>query len=458
MNDSTNDLPEPGRHPLGLRLRLVRPELGNQKGAALLTVMIFAFIFVIGTLAFFAVAGYEAAQTEIRQDSTRAFFLAEGAIERAKARLLDDGRWRAGFDSTAQDGGGYRLDVRDSLYQGENATWFYSEGFYGRTKRDVEVWAQIHPPSLDLAIHASRNIDLRGNVCLQGYAHANGTVSGGNHFQCGGTNITTYDSGYNVDPPVMYTEPDSFPGMTYYYVTVKDGLGGADTLRILDRDRAVIGTYVFPVRPHPDFDWSYNPGQRLLSIDFNPNVCLAQTGAVPFPRAGGDSSVVINFGEPADTTHARTDLEFQQPGGSSFEIESTIVNTRYTGGPSPQDRLISSFWTGGEIRTQTKTIFAPRGCVAVVGQTIRGNASVLMGTPTRPGLTYMMENTDFSNGQWTINGSLISLGDITLGGGTNLNYDRDFIACLPPFLRDNWPIGTSGEMQILVWREPPPRP
>src|SRR5512146_1536261 len=77
----------------------------SERGMALLTVLVFAFVFLIGVTAFFAIAGYEAGQAQMRQDSARAFYLADGAIEQAKGELVMNGRWTAGYAKTSVDGG-----------------------------------------------------------------------------------------------------------------------------------------------------------------------------------------------------------------------------------------------------------------------------------------------------------------------------------------------------------------
>lgn len=422
----------------------------GQRGMALMTVLVLSFVFVIGTLAFFAVAAYEAGQAEVRENSTRAFYLADGAIERAKVELLRDGRWTGGFGLTSLDGGRFRLAVSDTIYQGETRTRFYAEGMVGRTKRDVEVVANIVPVGPVLAMLAMHDVELKGNICLDGHLHANGTLTGSGHLSCGGTS----DSQYPIIPPAVYTEPDSYPGATYYYVTVRSG--PKDTLVILDRNRATLSSYVKGTTtptPHPHIDWSYTKGTKTLQFDVKPTDAFDQVSG-PFPRLGADSTVVINFGGLANSAHLLTDMTIHETGSSV--IESTIINTRFTG-ISTADRVDHDMWTGGKIETKTKAVFVPRYCIALICQEIHGNAQVTLGTDADPALTYVMALVDASTGQWTVVGSLICLWDIDVGGGVNLTYRHAFISCLPPYLEYNWPAGTSGLMQVLLWREPPPR-
>jgi hypothetical protein len=455
MNQATRI---PGKQETRVGRRGFGRWIWNQKGMALITVLIFGFVFIIGTMAFFAVAGYEAAQAQIRNDSLRAFYLADGAIERAKVQLLKNIRWADNgghFAITNLDGGQFALSVSDTFYQGATRKLFYAEGTYRRTKRDVAVIANVVPAGQGLAIHASNDIHLQGNICLDGYAHANGDIENGSHFRCGGDPIYTYDSGYPVNPPVIYTEPDSFPDLTYYYVTATDGPGTADTLWLKDRNKAPINFWIDPAGP-PNITWKYFQNTKTLSFDAQPtNVYDQATGL--FPRLGSDVSVIINFGgSPSPADHQKTDLNFHETGSPPYEIQTSFINTRFIGS-TQGDRLLRNKWEGGATTTQTKAVFAPLACIAVIGQTISGNATVQMGTAAHPALTYIMDNVDFSVGGWTVTGTLISLGDITIGGGVNLNYNAGFISCLPPSLRDNWPNGTSGAMEVLLWREPPTR-
>ncbi len=442
------------------RRRIVR-RMSNERGMAMMTVLVFGFIFIVGTLAFFKVAGFEAGRTQIAQNSTRAFYLADGAIEKAKKEVLIDGRWRVGFPMTSEDGGSYRMQVSDTLFEGSTRTRFYAEGFWGRNKRDVEVVANIRPAGLGVAIHASGNIDLRGNICLDGFAHANGTIINPDKFRCGSTRVNTYDSGTHVDPPPVYTEPDSFPGATYYHVTVTKGQGAQkDTLWIQDRNRAPISFWIHPAAPHADMTWSYNSGARRLDIEFKPTNSLDQVSGA-FPRLGSDFTVVVNFAgrkqtSPPKIDHVTSNVTIQETGTPPYAIQTTLINARFEGATTA-DRLDRNKWEGGNVECKTKARFEPLYCIAMITRTVSGNAQAELGTANRPALTYVMENVDFSTGQWSIYGTLISLGDIQVGGGVNLTFDPRFISCLPPSIGTNWPAGTSGSMQILAWREPPTR-
>jgi hypothetical protein len=343
----------------------------------------------------------------------------------------------------------------DTTWNGQPASWFYAEGRFGRTKRDVEVFADIVPPALEIAILALGDIDTGGNICLDGHAHANGDMDG-DHFRddCPGT----YDGGYTILPPPAYTEPDSFPGATYYYVTAQRT--PTKELYVKDRNGATLFTYTHPASPHPEITWDINNSQ-VLSIDYKLNGpgphALDDTIGV-FVMQGADTAVVVNFGEGTPGKHDITEILVQATGNVEAVITSTVINARFTG-TTVADRLDEDFWVGGNTELKTATTWAPRLCISMIMKSLdKANSQVNLGIPARPALSYIMGDADWSNGQFSITGTVIALGDMSFGGGVNLTYNRAFIGCLPPALRENWPTNVSGEMKILEWKEPPPKP
>jgi len=426
---------------------------GNQRGMAMMTVLVFSLVFIIGMMAFFAVSSYEAQQAEVREHSTRAFFLADGAIERAKGKLLFDGRWDDGFAWTNSDGGRYKLTVTDTTWQGQDATRFYAEGVFGRTKRDVEVFADIVPPAFEIAILALGNIDTRGNITLEGQAHANGDMDG-DHFVGSGT----YDGGYVITPPVAYTEPDSFPGATYYYITAQKA--PTEELYIKNRNDSTLYTIAANTPIYSGLTWGINNG-RMLTINYNmngPGPHAFDPAAGIFVKNGADTAVVINFSQGTPNKHDLTTINISATGNVGESIKPTIINAKFTG-TTNADRLNKTFWTGGPINITVTATFEPELCISMIVKEIaKSAAQPNIGTPARPALTYIMGDVDWTAGQFTIYGTLVALGNMSFGGGANLHYDRGFISCLPPALRLNWPDGASGEMKVLEWREPPPKP
>jgi hypothetical protein len=260
-------------------------------------------------------------------------------------------------------------------------------------------------------------------------------------------------------PPVAYTEPDSFPDATYYYVTAQKN--PTEELTIRDRNGAIQRTIPAgaPIDAGGELTWSID-GSRKLSIRYQingPGPHALDPAANVFPKVGPDHAVVINFGQGTPGKHDAYGHRGQATGNVTTTITPTIINARFTG-TTVLDRLDKDFWEGGEFDLKTATVFAPDYCISVIAKRIdKANAQASMGTANSPCLNYIMGDVDWSNGQFSMFGTLISLGDMSFGGGTNLNYDSGFIDCLPPVLGANWPVPTSGRMEVLNWNEPPPR-
>jgi hypothetical protein len=429
--------------------------LTGERGMAMMTVLVFSFVFIVGIMAFFTVNAYEANQAEMREHSTRAFFLADGAIERAKMELVGNINWTTGYAWTNYDGGRYKLTVnRDTTWNGLPSAHFYAEGVFGRNKRDVEVFAKILPPTDSLAIWAGGDIDTQGNIDLVGHAHANDDMDG-SHFRGPGT----FDGGYVIRPPAVYTEPDSFPGATYYYVT-GSRTANPDELYIKDRNGVTVATFIDGGAPvHAEFDWGFAGNVLEVEVDQNgggPHVFDYNVG--PFRHLGADHAVVINFGQGTINQHDRTDLNMQSTGNVAEPIECTIINARYTGGNTSLERYNKANWYGGTFDMYTNLLFEPRYCIAlIVKQINNANAQDKMGSQAHPALVYVVGDIPSTAGQLTVVGSLLVLGDAGFGGGSNLAFNKAFIDCLPPVLKTNWPSNTSGEMVIYEWREPAPK-
>ena len=196
---------------------------------ALVAVVFLGMLFTIMGLAVFALSGYEYGQATQRDDSGSAFWLAEAAIEHAKAEIFKDMTWTAGFDSVALSGvdeGYYSLTVEDSSYGGEDATRLFARGFIRRpgasyVERDVEVFAKIGPAALMYAIFSMNCIEAGGNVDVCGLVHGNQCViDGGSAFDS--PDSCTYEGAlsdsFEVIPPAIRMEPWFYPNTTYYYV------------------------------------------------------------------------------------------------------------------------------------------------------------------------------------------------------------------------------------------------
>ncbi len=94
-----------------------RGRLGDQRGLALFTVMVFIVIVVLIGLAYFAVAGYETHRAIYRQNSSEAFYLADAGIEHARAEFIKDLDWSDSLHVTAGNGT-YSVGVHDATWNG----------------------------------------------------------------------------------------------------------------------------------------------------------------------------------------------------------------------------------------------------------------------------------------------------------------------------------------------------
>ena len=200
--------------------------LGDQRGLALFTVTVFVFIVTMVGLAYFAVAGYETHGALYRQNSSEAFYLADGGVERARAEFAKDLAWRGPLADVAEGNGAYSVTVTDATWNGSptyssRASRSYPEGpLRGQVKnakRAVDTWVTVPNSGINEEHDRHERYRRQGNICLDGHIHANGDADFGHndvHLKCGGT----YTEGFHLDPPPIYTDPATTPTSTYYYV------------------------------------------------------------------------------------------------------------------------------------------------------------------------------------------------------------------------------------------------
>lgn len=458
-----------------LRSRRVRRNGTRQSGYALMTVMVFVVIVIISGAAIFALASYETKGAIYRQDSSEAFYLADGAIERARARFLEDRAWRDGWSDEAAGRGGYDLTVYDTTYAGfSDAVQILATGTVGLARRSIELLARVPASVFGMGLLIMGDASVLGNLCLMGDAHVNGEGEMGPHLHCGG--LVT--NGFDVIPPWIYTESDSFPEATYYYVRGCD-LGGVYHARILDGDgvdlTTALGDSLVDVI-------SYDAGTERFIYDFDRHSEISgyfddQNGI--FSRAGGDLAVVVNFGElpivyggggaghgggkgkggkggggqPIVTPaiDALSDVHFD--GSASSLVHATIINTRFTG-LTDSLRVDADHWSGG-LTTMRKITFEPYyGIGMIVRDFARpGGAHAYMGTAAYPALLYVTGDVVQLNSNFVLVGSVICLGDWSSQGGITIIYDDGFMDHLPDYLQQEWQSGVSGTLATLRWRE-----
>jgi hypothetical protein len=462
----------------------------DERGMALVGVVFLGMLFTIMGLAVFALSGYEYGQATQRDDSGSAFWLAEAAIEHAKAEIFNDITWDAGFDSVSLSGsdeGYYSLTLTDTVLNGDPATRLFARGFIRRpgaqpAERDVEVFADISPAALQYALFSMNCIDAGGDVDVCGLVHGNQCVmDGGSAFDQPDSCVfeSELSDSFEVIPPGIRTEPEFYPDHTYYYVVGKKAGLGTDSVWVFVPDSTLNGTdYIrtnnngIKVRKvasilcgnsNNDLCSYANQGGGNVAIDysFNTNLIneyLDQTDGV-FARAAGDQWVVVNFGEYLFGAPARVaNLEMDDAPGYPAPVVSTIFNTRFEGPNTEIETLVDTEnWVGGETRFQTIAFEPTNGfAIAVHTANLPGNANIRMGTPQFPCLFYVTGDIDPFNANGELFGSTIVLGDVNqLNGNPDFNYDPNFIDALPDYLQQQY--GSSGFTDVLFWREIPPQ-
>lgn len=455
----------------------------DERGMALAFVVLLGTLFTILGLAVFAVASYEFGQVGRRDDSGSAFWLAEAAIEHAKAEIFKDMTWTAGFDSlelSGSDEGFYSLTVQDTLFEGESATRLYARGFVRRpgasyVERDVEIYAKIGPAALLYAIFSMNCINANGNVDVCGLVHGNDCVNnGGSAFDAPDSceNETVLSDSFVVIPPAVRTEPAYYPNSTYYYVVGKPTGWGTDYVYIARPDtsgafriRDPNGVRVAIVdsvatsnggnalaRYSGNFiNWNFNDTARIASF-FN-----WTAGRCSLRTAVGDETVIVNFGEYLSNAPVRkTNLSFTDNNDYDAPILSTVMNTRCTDTTSVAALVDSLNWQGGNTDLQ-RVEFRPENGLALLVHTVYtpGTAQIRMGTQDNPALFYVTGCIDQFNANGFLYGTTIVLGNINSMNGTpGFWFDPGYVENLPDYLQIQF--GASGFAEVLFWRETPP--
>ncbi len=423
---------------------------GRENGYALLTVMVFALILMTAGVGFFAMSQSETRNALARQNSSEAFYLAEGALERARAVLLQDRSWRSGWNAPQPGGRGtYTLAVRDTVYGSfSNAVQIVGTGQVKGARRSVEVIADLPPTTFDLGIFVMGTGDFNGNVCLTGgTAHINGTVFK-DKFTCGGT----YTTGFTVTPPPVYTDPAHFPGATYYYVKGSKTSSPYES-KIYDG----AGVDITGVNKMTDVT-SYSAASKTFTYNFNSSLKISQyfdETAGEFKKNPGDAYVVVNFGEaPVVNPPGTLGLSAVTiDGGGSTIVRSTVINTRFVG-VTELDRLNTTYWRGALLAIKQNT-FEPRGGIAFIAYDFQkqGGSNVILGTAAWPALVYVTRDVSALNSNFSMTGNITCLRNWSNTGGPNFAYNAAFIPNLPDYLESGWASGVSGTLKVIHWRE-----
>jgi len=424
------------------------------QGYALLAVTVFVLVIIIAAMAFFAMSSYETRQALYRQDTGEAFYLAEAAIERSRAKLIEDQTWRGGWNNVTAGRGEYDLSAQDTTFMGyNNVVQLVGTGRVQQATRRVEVMAQIRPIAFGLTLLIMGNADVGGNLCLNAPAH----VCGSADFGPGDANLACegeYTEGFEITPPPLYTDSAHYPNTTYYYVR-GNRVGGVYQARIFNASgfdiTAALGDSLTDVT-------TYDPATGTFNYAFDNEQKVNRyfddvTGV--FRRNAGDVAVVVNFGEaplvspPGLNGVAAIELK----GSAGSPVHATIINTRFTGVLQSQ-RSDFNYWRGGTT-TVKQIVMEPYAGLGIVAHNFmkQGGSLVRLGTAAWPALIWVTQDVVNVTSNFVLSGSLICLGNWNSTGGPNITYDPEFLANLPQYLIDSFTPGVSGTLDMLRWRE-----
>ena len=424
----------------------------GQAGYVLLAVTVLVFAMIVGGMALFATASYESKHALRDYDSAEAFYLADSAIERARAMLLEDRAWRDGWNDVALDRGTYDLAIADTTLGGISGSYvrLTGTGTVNRTSRRVTAVAEVPPAGLNLGLLGMDDaVSLFNPFCVNGRAHINEWCFFGfrnRNFQCG-----TLTSGFDLTPPHLYVDADHFPGATYYEVRPTK-IGAVHNARIFDADGIDIttsrGDSLTSVLTYSSLLGSY-----IYTFSGNTAVdrYFDETTGV-FRRAAGDSSVVVNFGgAPLNTPPGPNAVHQLYIGNTSRIIRATIINTRFTG-ITVEQRLQYGNWRAG-LTILDGVTFAPRNGMTLICGMFHSFGTSNYGNARYPGLVYI---TGFLNSFWgdlNARGSIIMMGDFVSLADVTITYDPLMLDRMPDYMEEEWPDRVSGSSRIITWRE-----
>jgi len=424
----------------------------DQGGYVLLVVTVFAFVVLIGSAAVVSTTSSEVKVARYQHNSEEAFFLADSAIERARARLIDDRSWRDGWLNMSLGNGTYSLSIADTSVSGvtNDVVRLSASGTVKGADRQIEMLAEIPPSGLGLAFLIGGDAVCIGRVCVTGRAHVNGWAWFSS-FDCG-----TLTEGFEVTPPPIFTESIHFPGDTYYYVRGTK-IGGVPQARIYDRDGNDITTALGDSLTGIT---SYSRYLRAFIFNFRPHSEVARyfdqdTGV--FRRLMGDTSVVINFGEvPLLDPPGVDGVAHVYLRGDNSEINSTIINTRFEG-VSTSQRTDDRYWNGG-VTLLYNIDLRPYNGVGAFAEHLYAGSNTHLGDDTWPALTYLTGNWNvsfnfFGRPGLRMTGSFITLGDFLSLGRLTFTHNNEFMQRLPSAIVQQWPGHVSGTLKVISWNE-----
>jgi hypothetical protein len=462
---------------------------------ALLMVIMLGLVFSVLAITLFAMASYEYDQVTYRDQSASAFWLAEAAIEHAKALIFIDSLWSAGFDSVPKAEGWYSLTISDTNYAGSAARVFDAQGFVpratgGYVERRIEYVARITPPAWDFALFAMGYIEARGNPDVCGRVHSNGNIDDGGSSldqlsdSCVGGDGDYMSEGFVVIPPAMVTEPSFYPATTYYYVVGNPA--GAGPAWIVEPDPSGLYTLGSGITVRRELathggaqdnitaTYTTAGGNPYVEFEFLTTAAISgvfdwTTGKCNRNAAAGDTNVIVNFGEfiaagpsvPSPAPVFRSNIRIDDNPAYDAPILSSLFNTRYISSDTSEvARTTTTNWTGGNT-VLSHAMFLPENGIALLIHDMydTGPAQIEIGTPDKPAVFYITGSlTGNINANGNVWGTTIVLGVIDrLDGNINFHYDPDFQDALPPYLQPSFWTPSHGLVETLLWREVPPK-
>ena len=383
-------------------------------------------------------------------EKSQAFFLADAAIERARARLSNDPDWRDGWSNVALGEGTYSLTISDTTVLSYQGVKIVAEGTVNTVTRRLEVVGQIPTTVQDFVAYSGENLEANGNIHADPGIHVAGSTwfAGG-----GGLSSGELTTGPYPLAPVMHTEPADWPDATHYRV-VPSLSGSTPVATVLERDGNDITS---SLSRNPATVMSYDPATQTFTYDFTGHGDVEDWfdySSGVFARQGGDNSVVVDFGLASPTApgyNARSNVNIEGSGGNG-RIQTTVVNTRFIGSGEAQ-RRDTQFWMGGET-TYSHIKLEPTNGVGTVSHNISvDGASVFLGTSQTSALIFATGDFEAVQNTSQTYGALVALGNIHLAGTHHFRFDSEFLADIPNFLIATWP-GFGGVMlNIVSWRD-----
>ncbi len=218
----------------------IKDLLSNQKGAALVTVLIFIFLMVTFVVGLMAMTSNDIKLSSMQRDSTKAFYQADGGIEKAIWYLNSSEANTAGLNFHGSLPGGtatefYNVVISDIDPGPPETKTLTSTGTIeggGKYTQDRVVEVKLikgikRSPNLtyDYAVLTDGNMELDGGITFHGNIHSNGDLTNngtinmeyGSATATGNTNYGTGNQPYQEFPHIYWDYYEDI-SMTQYII------------------------------------------------------------------------------------------------------------------------------------------------------------------------------------------------------------------------------------------------